>query len=243
MRTLRTCLVLVPALVAATACSSAHWGYTGAHGPEHWGDTYAMCRGTAQSPVDIRQTKTVAGGVPIAFDYRDSRLSVVNNGHTIQVDYDPGSAITVGGTRYELLQFHFHRPGEERVQGRAYPLSAHLVHRAADGTLAVVGVIFDEGAPQPMIDKIWAHLPMRAGQQRTVSNVRINAASLLPPDRSYYAYMGSLTTPPCSEGVRWHVLRTPVSVSAAQLRIFPFAMNARPVQPLNDRVVEEVTPR
>lgn len=239
----RAWLVLAPALVAATACGSAHWGYDGAHGPERWGDRYATCRGAAQSPVDIRQTRPLVGGPPITFEYRDSRLVLVNTGHTIQADYDPGSAITVGGTRYELLQLHFHRPAEERVQGRAYPLDAHLVHRAADGTLAVVAVLFDEGTPQPMIDRIWAHLPTRADQRRVVSTVRIDAASLLPPDRAYYAYTGSLTTPPCSEGVRWHVLRTPVSVSEAQLRMFPFRMNARPVQPLNDRVVDEVTPR
>jgi carbonic anhydrase len=242
MKTLRRWLVLVPVLAAATACS-AHWGYEGPHGPQHWGDTYAACRGAAQSPVDIRQTQPATSGAPIAFDYRASALSVVNNGHTIQVDYEPGSSITVGGTRYELLQFHFHRPAEERVQGRVYPLDAHLVHRAADGTLAVVAVLFNDGAPQPTIDAIWRHLPRTAGEQRTVSNVMINAAGLLPADRSYYAYTGSLTTPPCSENVRWHVLKTPSSVSNLQLHLFPFPMNARPVQPLNGRVVEEVSGR
>lgn len=129
------------------------------------------------------------------------------------------------------------------MQGRVYPLEAHLVHRAADGTLAVVALLFDKGAPQPTIDTIWRHLPTRSGEQRTMSNVVINAAALLPANRSYYAYMGSLTTPPCSEGVRWHVLKTPLSVSTMQLSTFPFAMNARPVQPLNSRVVEEVSPR
>jgi carbonic anhydrase len=236
-------LVLVAALLAATACGGAHWGYTGAHGPQHWGDTYATCRGAAQSPIDIRQTRPATSGAPIALDYRDSVLSVVNNGHTIQVDYEPGSSITVGGTRYELLQFHFHRPAEERVQGRVYALDAHLVHRAADGTLAVVAVLFDEGARQPTIDTIWRQLPRTSGEQRTVSNVMINAGGLLPADRSYYAYMGSLTTPPCSEDVRWHVLKTPSSVSTMQLHLFPFPMNARPVQPLNGRVVDEVPSR
>jgi len=243
MKTPRTWLVLALALLATTACAHPQWGYTGAHGPEHWGERYATCRGAAQSPVDIREARTAASAAPITFDYRDSRLSVVNNGHTIQVDYDPGSAITVGGVRYELLQFHFHRPAEERVQGRIYALDAHLVHRAADGTLAVVAVLFNEGAPQPTIDAIWRHMPKAVGERNTLANVMINAAGLLPADRSYYAYVGSLTVPPCSEGVRWHVLKTPLTVSAVQLQRFPFPMNARPVQPLNGRVVEEVSPR
>lgn len=243
MKTVASWLVLAPAVLVTTACGSAHWGYAGAHGPEHWGDMYATCRGKAQSPVDIRQTQMATVATPIAFDYRDSRLTVTNNGHTIQGDYDPGSFMTVGGTRYELLQFHFHRPAEERVQGRVFPLDAHLVHRAADGTLAVVAVLFNEGAPNPTIETVWRQLPTRSGGQRAPANVVINAATLLPSDRSYYAYMGSLTTPPCSEGVRWHVLKTPLSVSTMQLHTFPFPMNARPVQPLNDRVVEEVSAR
>jgi carbonic anhydrase len=243
MRTLRTWLVLAPALFVATACGGTHWGYTGAQGPERWGDRYAACRGAAQSPVDIRQTRPAATPAPITFDYRDSRLSAVNNGHTIQVDYDPGSSITVGGVRYELLRLHFHRPAEERVQGRMYALDAHLVHRAADGTLAVVAVLFNEGAPQPTIDAIWRHMPKMRGERNTLANVMINAGGLLPADRSYYAYIGSLTEPPCSEGVRWYVLKTPLTVSAVQLQMFPFPANARPVQPLNGRVVEEVSPR
>ena len=242
MRAARAWLVIATALVAATGCS-AHWGYTGDEGPERWGDMFAGCRGSAQSPVDIRQTRTAVNGPPITFDYRDSRLSVVNDGHSIQVDYEPGSSMTVGGTRYELQHFNFHRPSEERVQGLVYPFDAHLVHRAADGTLAVVAVLFAEGPPNAVIDTIWRNLPKEQGDRRTMANVRVNADGLLPRERSYWAYVGSLTTPPCSEGVRWYVLKTPSMVSTMQLNNFPFASNARPVQPLNGRVVDEVSAR
>jgi carbonic anhydrase len=229
---------------AFAADTAAHWSYEGTHGPRNWGSLqsgYSACKlGHQQSPIDIRQTRK-ADLPALAFAYQASPLKVIDNGHTIQVNYAPGSSVTIGGERYDLLQFHFHTPSEERIKGRSYPLVAHLVHKNAEGKLAVVAVLFRKGAGNPLIQTVWDALPQEKGQQQEPAGVNIDLASLLPQAQGYYNFPGSLTTPPCSEEVNWFVLKQPVELSDAQLKRFTqlYKHNARPVQPLNGRTVLE----
>ena len=234
------------ALAADEHHDAAHaWTYAGEAGPAHWGDMsaeFATCKlGKHQSPIDIRGAAT-ADLPPIQFDYREAPLKIVNNGHTVMVSYAPGSFITVGGKRYDLVQFHFHHPSEEKVAGRQYDMVAHLVHKDTEGHLAVVGVLLKVGAAaNPLIDTLWKSLPEKPGPENTVAATNINAAGLLPAQRGYYTFEGSLTTPPCSEGVTWFVMKEPVTVSAGQVKRFAavYPDNARPVQPLNGRSLQE----
>ena len=219
------------------------WDYTGTGGPDAWGRLQpenAKCSaGTRQSPIDIR------GGIavdlePIAFDYHASAFSVIDNGHTVQVNVAPGNAITITGRRYELVQFHFHRPSEERIDGRQYDMVVHLVHKDPEGRLAVVAVLLDRGNAQAIVQAVWNNLPLEKGDE-VHAGTRIDLAQLLPEDKRYYTYMGSLTTPPCSEGVLWMVLKQPVPISAEQVAIFAhlYPMNARPIQQADGRLIKE----
>lgn len=218
------------------------WSYSGETDPEHWADLsseYATCKaGNQQSPVNIMGTQRVEL-TPIEFNYKDTPFKVINNGHTIELDYQPGSSIKIAGKRYELRQFHFHAPSEHMIDGKVYPMEAHLVHKSQDGKLAVVGVFMKEGRPNEFIETLWTHIPKQKGE-KIVHGVSINASALPPADKSYYHYSGSLTTPPCSEGVNWNVLKTPIEVSSEQIEKFKsvYSGNARPVQPLNRRVIE-----
>jgi carbonic anhydrase len=221
----------------------AHWDYEGENAPYRWGDMkpdFASCKvGTRQSPIDIRNP--VIGEVePIRFHYEDVSLKVTNNGHTIQVDYAPGSFILFGGNRYELVQFHFHSPSEERINGRSFDMVAHLVHKSAQGRLAVVAVLLTVGNEQPMLQQVWNAMPGTRDRTRERLDVLINAKQLLPADQTYYSYMGSLTTPPCTEGVQWLVMKTPVEISRDQVSHFTalYPMNARPLQAQNDRLIK-----
>ena len=220
------------------------WSYEGATGPEHWGaldSGYAACaEGQRQSPVDITGT-TQPHPDRLRFSYTPSTLNLVNTGRTIQVNYDPGSCLTIGSERYELLQFHFHSPSEHTFDGKTYDMEIHLVHRSVDRQLAVVAILMAVGEDNATIQTLWDNLPSRVGINMAVRGVIINVQAWIPPETAYYAYTGSLTTPPCSEGVQWIILRTPMVVSAAQAQTFTaiFPRSARPVQPLNDRVVFE----
>jgi carbonic anhydrase len=223
-----------------------HWGYAGDVGPEHWAELSPenkLCAvGTRQSPIDIRETIAV-DQEKIAFDYRPSSFSVLDNGHTVQVNVAPGNGLTIMGRRYELLQFHFHRPSEERVNGRQFDMVAHLVHRDGEGRLAVVAVLLERGRddrPQPLIQTVWANLPLEKGEA-LAAQVPIDLNQLLPGERGYYTYMGSLTTPPCAEGVLWMVMRQPVQLTGAQVDIFArlYPMNARPLQAGSGRLIKE----
>jgi carbonic anhydrase len=216
-----------------------HWAYNGTGGPQAWSalkPEFSLCStGQRQSPIDIR------GGLsvdlePVRFDYQSSRFAVVDNGHTVQVNLQPGNAIEIGGKRYELLQFHFHRPSEERIDGRQFEMSLHLVHKHDQGQLAVVGLLFDKGPMQPVLQQVWNNLPLEKNDETQASSP-IELADLLPADRRYYTYMGSLTTPPCSEGVKWIVIRQPVSLTKEQIDIFArmYPMNARPIQSVAGR--------
>jgi carbonic anhydrase len=227
------------AVAAATHGGAAHWSYQGAAGPQTWGGLkpeFSLCSsGQRQSPIDIR------GGLavdldPVKFTYADSRFGVIDNGHTVQANIAPGNSIEIGGKRYDLVQFHFHRPSEERIDGRQFELSVHLVHKDDQGKLAVVAILMDKGQPQPVIQKVWNNLPLEKNEE-AAARVGLNLQDLLPADRRYFTYMGSLTTPPCSEDVRWVVMRQPVTMSPEQIDLFArmYPMNARPVQQASGR--------
>lgn len=227
----------------APATAHAAWGYGGPVGPAAWGGLrpeFARCAsGQRQSPIDIRDGIAV-DLEPVTFDYRASAFRVVDNGHTVQVSLEPGNSIVVGGRRFELVQFHFHRPAEERIDGRSFDMSLHLVHRDAEGRTAVVGLLLDRGDAQPVVQTVWNHLPLEKHDEvRTRTPLDLN--HLLPLDRGYFTYMGSLTTPPCDEGVLWMIMRQPVPVSQAQIDIFArlYPHNARPLQQASGRLIKQ----
>src|SRR5579863_1310201 len=220
------------------------WSYAGPRGPEHWGaldPQYALCTtGKAQSPIDIRDAQR-ATLPPLRFDYHRRPLGyVTNNGAAIRINYHdaPGSGdfLFVGSRRYQLTQFHFHRPSEEVIDGRRYAMVLHLMHRADDGEVAGVAVLLTAGAPNAALVPLWQHLPAHEGQV-AVPGLELDATQLLPAARGYYTYLGSQTAPPCSEGVRWFVLKTPVEVSAEQIAAYAqlYPHDVRPLQPRNGR--------
>jgi carbonic anhydrase len=225
------------------AHGAAHWDYSGPGGPQAWGvmkSDFALCSsGQRQSPIDIRDGIRV-DLEPIKFDYHPTAFRVIDNGHTVQVNLDPGNAISVMGRRFELVQFHFHRPSEERINGRQFAMVAHLVHKDLEGKLAVVAVLIDPGKAHPVVQQVWNNLPLEKNEEQRAGTL-LDVAALLPDNRTYYTYMGSLTTPPCSEGVLWMVLKQPAEVSLDQIGIFArlYPMNARPTQPGSGRLIKE----
>ena len=217
-----------------------HWGYAAENGPNVWGQLspeYGLCSvGIHQSPIDL-VNPTPAELPPITFNYRPTPLNIHNTGHTIQVAYQDGSWIEVDGTKYHLLQFHFHAPSEHTVTGNPYEMEMHLVHKSADGTLAVIGAFIKSGSVNAAFDTFWHRMPPVSGESVQDNSVLLNAFDLLPSTKYTYRYEGSLTTPPCSEGVKWFVLTTPVEMSHSQIAAFKAILygNNRPVQPLNER--------
>jgi len=222
---------------------AAHWSYSGAQGPQHWGALepgFSLCKsGKQQSPIDITQGST-SKPAPLGFGYNPSAAEVTNNGHTIQVNLAAGGTLKVDGMDFTLVQFHFHTPSEEKIRGEAYPMVAHLVHKSADGQLAVVAVLFEEGDENLALKPVFSSLPTKEGQTVTLAS-GLNAQDILPAYKGYFKFTGSLTTPPCSEGVRWQVLKQRVELSKEQIAAFRslYKMNARPVQPLYGRQVDE----
>jgi carbonic anhydrase len=237
--------VLTIAAGAQEHASPEHtWDYGVSQGPDHWGELkpeFAPCKnGHHQSPIDISNPQK-ADLPPIQFDYKPSPLNIVDNGHTIMISYSPGSFITVGGKRYELKQFHFHHPSEEKINGKSYEMVVHLVHADEKGNVAVVAVLLEKGEDNALVHTLWKDLPKEKEKVEFEKDVQIDADGLLPSDHSYYTFSGSLTTPPCSENVTWFVLAHPVSVSAAEIEQFSklYRNDARPTQPLYGRVVLE----
>jgi carbonic anhydrase len=221
-----------------------HWSYSGKTGPQNWSELqpeFSTCAtGQRQSPINIDDVYTLQGPAEaLQFNYQPSNAVVVNNGHTIQVNLQGNNTLTVRGTTYTLVQFHFHTPSEEQVNYRNYAMVVHLVHRSADGQLAVVAVLMEPGVASPLINKVWTYMPLDVNDSVRTPTGLIDLNELLPKDQRYYQFMGSLTTPPCTEGVLWMVLKQPMQVSPAQLRLFQqlYPNNARPVQPLNNRPV------
>jgi len=229
----------------AKAQHEVHWGYEGKGGPDQWGTMkgeYLACgEGSQQSPINIDSGNLISAKVgDIRFNYQPSPLEVLNNGHTVQVNFAPGSSIQFKGKTFELLQFHFHSPSEHQIDYRYFDMEAHLVHKSADGELAVIGIMLKKGESHPVIDAIWEHIPDEINKPVTVVGATVNAADLLPADRSsFYHYMGSLTTPPCSEIVNWIVMQDPINVTDKQVAAFVNTVgeNNRPVQPMHRRHV------
>lgn len=218
-----------------------HWSYEGETGPEAWGQLdplYATCGfGMNQSPIDIANVVPKALS-EIEFHYQPTRLNIVNNGHSIQVNYDKGSYIEVDDERFHLLQFHFHTLSEHTYAGKFSELEMHLVHQSRQGRFAVVGVMFDAGVENAALKPIWNRMPAVQGPEQVFS-ITLNVSDLLPNNRTTYRYNGSLTTPPCSENVLWVMMATPLTLSRGQVRAFEAVCghNNRPVQPLNGRII------
>jgi len=267
------CLTAKCLIALASICSTSmvtasgkgvHWSYAGADGPSKWSSLapeYSLCGGGInQSPINILKPAQ-STLFKLEFNYGNVPLQIVNNGHTIQINYNTttshdsssiklegetynlpsatsyNSYISISGEEYRLLQVHFHSPSEHQVNGKPYPMEAHLVHGNSAGQLAVVGVLLKEGAQNTFLRKLWSNMPMQTDGVHEVSGMSVNAEELLPDNRASYHYRGSLTTPPCSEGVRWFVMRNPVELSSSQISKFLSVVNenARPVQPLNSR--------
>ena len=217
--------------------AAAHWDYEGEMGPEHWGKEFPTCgKGKSQSPLNIKGPfeKVRFNVVP---DYKPGPLKIVNNGHTIQVNVTPGSKIRIDGKAFDLLQFHFHRPSEEHINGKPSAMVIHFVHKNESGELAVLGVLLQEGNENPGIKTLWSHAPTKEGPEVAPDNVAFNPTNLLPREMEFFHYDGSLTTPPCTEKVKFYILKTQVNIAKEQITQFPFKMNARPVQALNERKI------
>lgn len=234
------------AAAAARAAAPKHgtvWSYEGETGPANWSKInvdWAKCgTGNRQSPIDLRDGIKV-NLEQISFDYHPSSFSEVNDGHTIRVMVGGGNFITVGNTVYELQEFHFHRPSEEKINGKGTEMVIHLVHRSAEGKVAIIAVLLERGQPHRLMQTIWDNLPLEKHDVVSPSIV-IDPTDALPERRDYFTYMGSLTEPPCTEGVLWMVFKQPMQASPAQMALFSrlYPLNARPVQPTAGRMIKE----
>ena len=236
---------------AAPPAGAPAWHYEGAEGPENWGKlspTFAACgEGRRQSPIDISkptrdatvELKTTFPPAELRIAHHEHIADGINNGHTIQINYAGADTLTLGGISYQLVQYHFHGPSEHTVDGKHFPMEMHMVHKSGDGKLAVVGVFIAEGAHNKAFDPVWAHLPAQKGVETHLPAVKVDVDALLPTARTSYRYDGSLTTPPCSEGVNWIIMTTPIQISGEQVAAFTRLIkdNNRPVQMLNGRTI------
>jgi carbonic anhydrase len=224
-----------------------HWTYSGAEGAAHWGDLgpdYAACKtGTNQSPIDLvtAAAQLDKALLPLEMSYPALPLHLFNNGHTVQVSNTVEALMKAGGDTWKLVQFHLHSPSEHRVDGKALDLEIHLVHKNDKGALSVVGLLFKKGKENKALAPVLDHAPAEVSKEpRPVDGVKVDLKALVPAKARYYAYDGSLTTPPCSEGVRWYVLAPIGELSDAQLQKFRGAVHgdtSRPVLPLGARKV------
>ncbi len=224
-----------------TDCKDVHWTYEGEHSPEHWKDLcsgFVACGGQSQSPIDIVGADVDVNLKPIDFQYVKTSTEIVNNGHTIQFNVSQGSKIFTNGKEYQLLQFHFHALSEHTVNGNHFPVEVHYVHKNSDSDYAVIGIMYEEGEANELFTKYLANFPHEKGKYTSTDS--INLSQLLPENKSYFTYSGSLTTPPCSEIVSWYVLKNSVSASKEQILDFSKILhnNYRPVMPLNKREIK-----
>ncbi len=241
----RTSLAAIAAIAligATNAPGAMHWTYEGEAGPDHWGELspdFKLCKaGHMQSPVDLGGAE-VMGQFRVRTAYKPGQLTILNNGHTIQANIPEGSTLTSGISRYKLLQIHFHTPSEETIYGVHYPMVAHFVHVDHAGNLAVLGILFEEGMHNPELDKLIKAAPAHEQGAQPVAGVTFDPSKLLPANLAVYRYEGSLTTPPCTEGVHWHVATHPATASAGQIAALNAIIgdNARPTQPLYGRLL------
>lgn len=247
-RALAAAALATMAVIPAGSQWKVAWTYTGPRGAEHWAEldpSYAACNGKQQSPIDIHNA-VKANLPPLHFDYKLEPLKyLLNNGYTVRVNYHDapgaGSALLLGTDRYQLTQLHFHRPSEETIDGHRAPMVLHLMHTSAAGKVVGVAVLLTEGKPNATVQQIWDHMPMAKGDEHEIPGVAIDPANMLPSTLGYYSYMGSVTAPPCTEGVQWIILRTPVEVSPEQIAAFArlYPHDVRPLQPLNGRAVRQ----
>jgi carbonic anhydrase len=239
-------IATVAVIAQTTTQTTAPWDYAGKRGPLAWGKldpAYKACsQGHEQSPIDIRGARLNKTLQPIEFHYIAGPVTLENNGHTVVVHVDNGSYIVAGGVRYDLVQFHFHHPAEEAVKGKLTDLDVHLVHKSADGRQAVVALRLSENLitpPNAVLAALWPYLPAKAGTSEKVTEM-VNPGGLLPADRGYWTYLGSLTVPPCTEDVRWFIFQQELTLSRDQLRTFAalFRVNSRPLQDPHGRRIE-----
>lgn len=224
------------------AKNSVHWGYEGDIAAHNWSrlsSDYELCgKGKNQSPINI--TGVVKTELePLRFNYVSALSDIINNGHTVQVNIKKGSHVFIEKNSFELKQFHFHSPSENRINGKSFPLEGHFVHTDKNGKLLVVAVMFKKGVKNKAINQIWKSMPEKSGD-KNVLDLKISAKDLLPDNKAYYRFNGSLTTPPCTEGVRWLVLKKPVTISEEQVAVFKNSLhrsNNRPLQELNARII------
>ncbi len=234
--------LLLSSISMASMAGDVHWEYSGKHGAAHWGELskkFSTCSsGVNQSPINI--TSTIESDLPaLTINYQKSKVELVNNGHTIQANIKGDNTFTNDDGIFDLLQFHFHAPSENTINGKSFPLETHFVHADKDGRLAVIGVMFEEGKENKPLAKLWKKMPEQAKGKYALADM-LQSLSLMPSSKDYYRFNGSLTTPPCSEGVRWFVLKQPIEASKAQISQFRKVMGGdtnRPVQPVNARVI------
>lgn len=235
-------IILIFSGVAFADHSIPKWDYKGKNSPENWGkisQEFATCAtGKMQSPINISDSIESANHHKITFFYKATPKAEVNDGRTIEVQYNKGAYVDIDGHKYDLTQFHFHSPAEHLLEGKQYPLEMHLVHEDKDGHLVVVGIWFKEGKENKILDSVWKAMPQKAGQKANVSNIDLQ--KLMPKNMSFFHYDGSLTTPPCTEGVSWFIFKQPLEISKDQIKKFQQTIkesNNRPIQPLNGRKI------
>jgi len=241
---MRLCILLLFVAACANVPKDGelpHWTYSGPAGPDGWATLspeFSDCEGKNQSPINLTGF-VEAALTPIMISYQQGGSEIVNNGHTVQVNYVNGSTVEVDGLTFALKQFHFHSPSENLINGKSFPMEIHFVHADADGNLAVIAVMVSEGDANEALGKIWPLMPAKAGSRNALTRP-FAAEELLPANREYYRFNGSLTTPPCTEGVRWLVMKSPITASKRQVTAFAEAMhhpNNRPVQATNARLI------
>ncbi len=234
--------LLLITLIPSVMASETTWKYEGKQGSAHWAELsekFGLCAsGVNQSPINI--TSVIDANLPpLIINYHQSQASEINNGHTVQANIKGDNTFTNDDGTFDLLQFHFHAPSENTIEGKSFPLEAHFVHADQNGRLAVIGVMLELGKENAELKKLWVNMPKSSHSKKTLIK-ELSAIKLLPEEKSYYRFNGSLTTPPCTEGVRWFVLKDTIEASQAQIDKFRKVMGTdtnRPVQPINARVI------